>query len=64
MAEEYNIVNDVLNQCISASESWMSTCKQLTQIFWPNYSLHTWTDEPHTPENLQELNARLKEVKN
>lgn len=62
LEEEYNTISATLNQCISVSETWVTTCKQLTQVFWPNYSLHTWTDEPHVPENLDQLISRLKEV--
>lgn len=62
MEEDYNTTSELLNQSVSVCESWITTCQQLTQIFWPNYSLHTWTDTPHTPENLQELISRLKEV--
>lgn len=61
--DDYNIVSETLNQCISVSESWIYTCKQLTQVFWPNYSLHTWSDSAHIPENLEELISRLNEVK-
>ena len=63
-SEDFNTVRDTLEQCISVAHRWIASCKQLTEVFWPNYSLHAWTGEPFVPQQLSNLEARLKEVSN
>lgn len=60
--EDYIIVNDLLEQCINTGKKWNSACTHLTQLFWPNYSLHPWTGESYTPQSLSDLINRLEEV--
>lgn len=60
--DEFNAVSDLLTHSIRISEHWMLTCKQLTEIFWPNYSLNPWTDTPHEAQKLKELRNRIQEV--
>lgn len=59
---DYNEANEILLQCISATNKWRSSCRELTEIFWPNYSLHMWNGKPYVPQNLNNLVKRLEEV--
>ncbi|KAK5644080.1 hypothetical protein RI129_007925 [Pyrocoelia pectoralis] len=61
---EFNATTELLEQCITIVNHWASSCKQLTQIFWPNYSLHTWSGDPYVPQSLVDLKNRLQEVLN
>ncbi|RZC33067.1 DHC N1 domain containing protein, partial [Asbolus verrucosus] len=45
--DNYNTVAELITQCISIGERWLDSCRQLTQIFWPNYSSNIWKDEPY-----------------
>lgn len=60
--ENYIDVSTFLQQAIAIGDRWIGICKELTEIFWPNYSLHVWTGEPFIPESLIHLIDRLKEV--
>lgn len=69
-AQEYDIwsqneyeVFERLNQYISICSKWLSSCQQLTEIFWPNYSANPWRDEVYQPESLTELNNIFQEVR-
>ncbi|KAK4887690.1 hypothetical protein RN001_003961 [Aquatica leii] len=59
---QYNSVSELLQQCMTVVNHWASSCKQLTQIFWPNYSMHTWSGDPYVPQNLVNLANRLQEI--
>ncbi|KAF5303585.1 hypothetical protein FQR65_LT08186 [Abscondita terminalis] len=61
---QFNAVSELLQQSITVVNHWSSSCKQLTQIFWPNYSMHTWSGDPYVPQNLLNLSNRLKEILN
>lgn len=60
--EEYVIANDLLSQYEDIIAKWLETCRELTQIFWPSYSLHTWNDVPYKPMDLVDLSSRIQEV--
>ncbi|KAK9747136.1 Dynein heavy chain, N-terminal region 1 [Popillia japonica] len=60
--EDFNVVRDGLEQCLSTGNRWINTCKQLTQIFWPNYSLHAWTGDYFVPMNLVDAVNGIQEV--
>ncbi|XP_017783105.1 PREDICTED: cytoplasmic dynein 2 heavy chain 1 [Nicrophorus vespilloides] len=61
---EFNEANELLDQCIGLGNAWHSTCKELTEIFWPNYSLHQWKGPPFQSESLAKLVNRLKDIVN
>ncbi|XP_060532310.1 cytoplasmic dynein 2 heavy chain 1 isoform X2 [Cylas formicarius] len=61
---DYHIVSDRLLQSISLGDKWLTTCKQLTAIFWPNYSANPWNESPYTPSALLHFLLRMKEVLN
>lgn len=60
---DYASVSDILEQSITVGKKWISTCTHLTQLFWPNYSLHPWTGDSYTPPSLSDLVKRLEEVR-
>jgi dynein heavy chain 2 len=60
--DNYNTVAEVLNQCITTGDRWLESCKQLTEIFWPNYSSNMWKDGVYQPQELTKLVGRLQEV--
>ncbi|GJQ81470.1 btv [Trypoxylus dichotomus] len=60
--EDFNTTRDVLEQCLSTGNRWVNTCKQLTHIFWPNYSLHPWVGDYFVPMNLMDIVNGLQEI--
>ena len=60
--DNYTTVAEILTQCIAIGERWLKSCKQLTQIFWPNYSSNMWKEEMYEPPDLVKLVDRLREV--
>lgn len=60
--EDYVLVSDILEQSINVGKKWNSACTHLTQLYWPNYSLHPWTGDSYTPQNLLDLVTRLEKV--
>ncbi|KAE8745286.1 hypothetical protein FOCC_FOCC007971 [Frankliniella occidentalis] len=58
----FNIVEESLDQSVAACEKWIDTCKKLTSLFWPNYSLHAWSGNPYIPQHIQAFSKRLVEV--
>lgn len=60
--EDFTEISNILQQCLNIGHRWIRSCKELTEIFWPNYSLHLWSGESYVPENLINLTKRLKEV--
>ena len=43
-------------------EKYISTCEQLTTLYWPNYGTHQWTGGQYKPEHAINVLNRLKEV--
>lgn len=62
--EDFIEISNLLQQCINIANRWITSCKELTEIFWPNYSLHLWSGDPYIPENLVNLLNKLKELLN
>lgn len=60
--ESYNSVVDVLTGCISIANNWLESCRQLTEVFWPNYAPNLWNTTPYSPPDLNQLAQRLNEV--
>lgn len=57
--------NEILHQlteALAAVKVWVSTCKTLTDTYWPNYSLHEWKGKPYVPVFCQNFQKRLEEV--
>lgn len=53
----------MLNQEIALGEKWLTSCRQLTEIFWPSYGLNPWKDGIYQPAELANSVAILKKVK-
>ncbi|XP_015834463.1 cytoplasmic dynein 2 heavy chain 1 [Tribolium castaneum] len=60
--DNYKTVAEVLLQCIAIGERWLESCKQLTQIYWPNYPSNMWKDEMYQPPDLMKLVERLQKI--
>ncbi|XP_061378871.1 cytoplasmic dynein 2 heavy chain 1-like [Danaus plexippus] len=57
--------NEILHQlteALAAVKVWVSTCKTLTDTYWPNYSLHEWKGKPYVPVFCQNFQKRLEEI--
>ncbi|CAG9563607.1 unnamed protein product [Danaus chrysippus] len=57
--------NEILHQlteALTAVKVWVSTCKTLTDTYWPNYSLHEWKGKPYVPVFCQNFQKRLEEI--
>nr|XP_022905741.1 cytoplasmic dynein 2 heavy chain 1 [Onthophagus taurus] len=61
---DFNTAYDILNICTTVGNKWITSCKQLTEVFWPNYSLHIWTGESFVPTNLKHLINGLEKILN
>ncbi|XP_018579489.1 cytoplasmic dynein 2 heavy chain 1 [Anoplophora glabripennis] len=61
-SSDFNEVADLLLQHISLGEKWLNTCKQLTEIFWPNYGVNPWKEEIYQPKELIEFVELLKKI--
>lgn len=59
---DFTCADNLLRECTFVAEYWISTCTQLTQDFWPNYSVHAWIGKPVIPQNLSDLVSRIKQV--
>lgn len=53
---------DLFLQHISLGEKWLNTCKQLTEIFWPNYGTNPWKEDIYQPKELVDFVELLKKV--
>ncbi|XP_044749353.1 cytoplasmic dynein 2 heavy chain 1 [Coccinella septempunctata] len=62
LSEEYASVSDLLTQHISLGEKWLSSCNNLTHIFWSNYADHMWDEPPYEVADLKNFVHRLKEI--
>jgi len=60
--DEYNKVLEKCTQTIALGEKWLTTCTQLTTLFWPSYSSHPWKEEVYRPVELVQLLNTLREV--
>ena len=49
-------------QGIGLCEKYISTCEQLTTLYWPNFVTHKWEGGPYKPEHAINVHNRLKEV--
>lgn len=61
---EYNEIADQIQQQILIDDKWLTTCKQLTEIFWPNYGLNPWKEGVYQPVDLKIFLSVLQEVNN
>lgn len=52
----------LLSDCLKVIQTWNSACETLTETYWPNYALHTWTGKPYVPQFCVNFQTRLKEV--
>ncbi|KAJ8913450.1 hypothetical protein NQ315_013829 [Exocentrus adspersus] len=59
---DYNEIADLLLQHISLGEKWLNTCKQLTEIFWPNYGTNPWKESVYQPQDLIHFVELLKKI--
>uniref|UniRef100_A0A6P7FU93 Cytoplasmic dynein 2 heavy chain 1 n=1 Tax=Diabrotica virgifera virgifera TaxID=50390 RepID=A0A6P7FU93_DIAVI len=59
---EYSEISEALTQEIGIDEKWLTSCKQLTEIFWPNYGLNPWKDKVYQPTELVDMLGVLKKV--
>ncbi|XP_066245842.1 cytoplasmic dynein 2 heavy chain 1 [Euwallacea similis] len=62
--DEYNTILEKLTQSISLCDKWLSTCQQLTGLFWANHEVNPWKDEVYQPLNLGKFIATLREILN
>ncbi|CAH1183888.1 unnamed protein product, partial [Phaedon cochleariae] len=60
--DDYIETSDVLQQQISIGEKWLDSCKQLTEIFWPNYPSHPWRENVYQPSELVKSVAALRKI--
>lgn len=60
--DEYNKVLEKCTQTIALGDKWLTTCMQLTTLFWPSHSAHPWKDEVYQPVDLVQLLNTLREV--
>lgn len=56
-------INNLMNQVLDITESWMQLCDSLTRLFWPNYGQHPWIGKPHSPQQGHLFKERLSEIK-
>ncbi|KAG5867052.1 hypothetical protein JTB14_004846 [Gonioctena quinquepunctata] len=61
---EYLDIADALLQHISVCEKWLTSCKQLTEIFWPNYPANPWKEKSYQPEELVVSVSMLHKILN
>lgn len=54
---------ELLNTCQRACRKWVTTCEQLTVLYWPNYSHHKWVGPKYSPENLIAFSDHVEEVR-
>ncbi|CAH0628959.1 unnamed protein product [Chrysodeixis includens] len=52
----------LLSECLKVIQTWNSACESLTETYWPNYALHTWTGKPYVPQFCVNFQTRLKEI--
>ncbi len=50
-------------QCLEICNKWIETCRQLTSIFWPNYSPHRWIGGVHEAGYIRKFVHRLTQVR-
>ncbi|XP_030763708.1 cytoplasmic dynein 2 heavy chain 1 [Sitophilus oryzae] len=60
--DEYNQISELLIQSIAIGEKWLSSCKQLTELLWPNYSSNPWKEVEYQPPDFVRFIEQLKEV--
>ncbi|XP_056634261.1 cytoplasmic dynein 2 heavy chain 1 [Diorhabda sublineata] len=59
---EYSEISEALFQEIALGDKWLTSCKQLTEIFWPNYGLNPWKDKVYQPFELTNTVAVLRKI--
>ncbi|RVE44281.1 hypothetical protein evm_011076 [Chilo suppressalis] len=57
-----NMVLLLLADSLGVIKTWISASKSLTETYWPNYALHTWSGKPYIPLFCLNFENRLKEV--
>ncbi|XP_050308266.1 cytoplasmic dynein 2 heavy chain 1-like [Anthonomus grandis grandis] len=62
--DDYNKVLEKSVQCITLAEKWLTTCTQLTGLFWPNYIMNPWKEDVYQPIELLQFVSTLREVIN
>ena len=48
-------------QGIGLCEKYISTCEQLTTLYWPNFVTHRWEGGPYKPEHAINVHNRFVE---
>jgi hypothetical protein len=43
---------------IGLCEKYISTCEQLTTLYWPNQPIHKWEGGPYKPEHAINVHNR------
>ncbi|XP_074038391.1 dynein cytoplasmic heavy chain beethoven [Leptinotarsa decemlineata] len=61
---EFLEIADALLQQISVGQKWLTSCKQLTEIFWPNYPSHPWKENVYQPDELVRTVSLLQKILN
>ncbi|CAG9772440.1 unnamed protein product [Ceutorhynchus assimilis] len=60
--DEFNKIIEKCVQSLTLGEKWLTTCKQLTGLFWPNYSGNPWKDDVYQPGELVQFVTTIREV--
>ncbi|KAL1506398.1 hypothetical protein ABEB36_005769 [Hypothenemus hampei] len=61
-----NDYNEILEKCsrsINLGDKWLTTCKQLTGLYWPSHFSNPWKEEPYEPAELIQIVSTLREVR-
>lgn len=51
-----------LSEGLKVLQTWNTACVSLTETYWPNYALHSWSGKPYVPQFCVNFQKRLKEV--
>ncbi|KAH1021193.1 hypothetical protein HUJ04_010735 [Dendroctonus ponderosae] len=62
--DDYNVVVEKCLQSVALGEKWLTTCKQLTGLFWPSFSSNPWKEAAYQPSELEQFISRIQEVVN
>ncbi|XP_076274081.1 dynein cytoplasmic heavy chain beethoven isoform X2 [Rhynchophorus ferrugineus] len=60
--DDFNRIGDLLSQSISVCDKWLGSCKQLTELLWPNYTANPWKGAPYQPRELTQFQGHLRQV--
>ncbi|XP_050526495.1 cytoplasmic dynein 2 heavy chain 1 isoform X2 [Daktulosphaira vitifoliae] len=59
---DYNKSIELLKICKNACDKWIKTCKQLTELYWPNYHLNKWVGKTYLPTNIISFSNYINET--